>query len=144
MKNIPAVRSACLAAAGLVAAGAFVYGLAFVAFPQVKSRVAYRVPDPRPSPPPPPPPDVSSIWKKPLGDVTVIVPPRRFEGRLAGTTVSSDPAKSQVVVDGPGGQVVVLPGGRFQDARLTDVSPGKATFSYGNASTQLKITRSEK
>ena len=131
MKRIAAMRSACLAAAGLVAAGALVYGLAFVAFPQFRSRVAYRDPGARPLRPPPPRPDVRPIWETKLGNVVEIKEPPRFDGTLAGTTISSDPAKSFIAVNGPGGQSLLHAGDRYQGFHLANVGPGTAVFSYG-------------
>ncbi|MEK7470023.1 MAG: hypothetical protein AAB074_21860 [Planctomycetota bacterium] len=145
MKRIAAMRSACVAAAGLVAAVAFVYGLAFLAFPQAKSRLAYRDPGTRPLPPPPPPPNVSSIWTTPLGGPSCIIEKiPRPDFFLAGTTISPNPSNCWAVVDSPAGQSLVRLGDRFGNTLLTGLAPSTATFSYGNASTQLKIARFDK
>ena len=145
MMRIAATKNVCLAAAWLVAAGAFVYGLAFVAFPQVKSRVAYRDPGGRPLSPPPPPPNVSSIWTIHLGGLFCIID--RFprpEFSLAGTTISSNPSNCWAIVNSPDGQSLVRPGDSVRNTRLTNLAPGTATFSYGGGSIALNITRFDK
>ena len=141
MKKIAAMRNACLAAAGIVATGAFLYGLAFVAFPQVKSRVAYRDPGPRPLRLQPPPNDVSSIWTQKLGDMIVPVKEQPFEATLVGTTKSAGRSNTFAVVNGASGQALLRPGDLFQGAVLASVNPGEVTFSLGSRSIPRKIER---
>jgi hypothetical protein len=144
-KRISAAKNVCIALASLTAAAALAYAMAFVVFPPLKPRPGYRDPgghgtivDPAP------PQDVSSIWTRNLGDVTPPVRIPHFEGSLAGTTVSPDPARSTAVVNTPTGQSLVRVGDLLQSARLDAIAAGSATFDFLGKPFPIKITRFEK
>ncbi|KAF0241301.1 MAG: hypothetical protein FD180_4520 [Planctomycetota bacterium] len=147
MKRIAAMRSACLAAAGLVAAGAFAYGVAFVVWAPVKPVRDYEAEKDRIQRPPTvakPPYErwqVASVWEwqrvKPTPP-----PPFSLDATLAGTITSPDPAKSSAAVNGPTGQTVLRHGDRFQGTRVIDLDMGRAIFDYGDDTIPLTIRRS--
>lgn len=143
MKRVTAMTNACLAAAGLVATAALAYGVAFVAFPPVRPRLAFRDPVPCRRPPTRPAQDPSPIWTQKLGDVTDH-PKLRFDGTLVGTMISSRPSSTFAVVNTSDGQVLVRPGDAVQDARLLSVAAGTAMFMLGGQPIPRNIERISK
>ncbi|MCE9584136.1 MAG: hypothetical protein K8T20_16755 [Planctomycetes bacterium] len=145
MKRVAATKNACLATAGLVAAAALAYAMAFVVFPPVTPRIGYRDPGGRRlCEYPELPQDMSAVWTRKLGNVIEPITPPRFDASLAGTTTSSNPAMTFAAINTPTGQSLVRVGDRVQSARLDSIGSGSALFTLGGRSIPLMITRSEK